>query len=87
MEARQMNFMVKLENITRSGNKITCTIFVEDAEQGFYAEYDCESNTMSDVVLPEGYEWCRSHIAQARYFLKSLIDKEAIPSRKTIMWY
>lgn len=80
-------FLVKLENIERNGNKITCIIFVESSRQGLYAEYDCETNTMSDVVLPEGYGWCRSHIAQARFFLKSLIHKEEIPGRKMIMWY
>ena len=84
---RSQTTMIKLTNIKKSDTFIYCTALVEDCKETFELSYDIENDNFEKFVLPTGYEWCKTHIAQAKRFLKSISPKEDYPSEKLIMWY
>ncbi len=79
--------MIKLTGITRSNGRITCAAYVEDSGQGIDLVFDESKAEFEKYDMPEGYEWCKSHIAHAKKYLKSLIGKQIESSERTIMWY
>lgn len=78
--------MVRLANITRNNGSITCDIFPEDSPSAGHLTVAIESGEFV-YSLPEGYEWCKSHVGHARRTLLQLASENRIPSRKLIMWY
>ncbi len=79
--------MIKLTKIKKLNKSIHCVALVEDCKETFELSYDIENDNFEKFVLPTGYEWCKTHIAQAKRFLKSISPKEDYPSEKLIMWY
>ncbi|MBP5433863.1 hypothetical protein [Ruminococcus sp.] len=79
--------MIKLTGIARNNNHITCTAYLEDSEQGMSLSFNEKTSDFEDCVLPQGYEWCISHINHAKKYLKSLIGKNISATEKLIMWY
>ena len=79
--------MVKLKDIERNDESITCVAFVEDCEEPINIEFSTENETIHSSPLPEGYEWCTSHIAHVRRALKRMVDENSFVSHTTIMWY
>lgn len=79
--------MIKLTKITRNDNIISCQAFVEDCDTCFTISLNETTSELEDYRLPQGYEWCASHIAHAKRYLKTLIGKSIISDEHTIMWY
>lgn len=42
---------------------------------------------MTADELPEGYKWCRSHLAHAERALSEMLETGKVEPRRTIMWY
>lgn len=79
--------MIKLMQIKREENKITCKALIEDCEIYTPLSYDIPSMTFDDYSLPEGYEWCDIHIHHAKRFFSSILKNgEDLPESRTIMW-
>lgn len=79
--------MVKLREIEQNNERITCVAFVEDCEQPIDIEFNTKDETIRSSPLPEGYEWCTSHIAHVRRTLKRMADENSFVSHTTVMWY
>lgn len=79
--------MIKLQEIKKSKNKITCTAFIEDCKEKINISLDVANKELLDIELPKDYEWCKKHIYYAKQYLISLIDNVPIPEQKIIMWY
>lgn len=79
--------MIRLTEIKKDKSIISCKAFVEDCEKGIVIEVDKDGNRMDNSSLPTGYESCVEHLTMARWFLKSLWDKQTVPEKKLIMWY
>ena len=79
--------MIKLKEIKRNSEIITCKAYVEDCEEAISLSFDISASTLKDVTLPQGYDWCDSHIFHAKDYLMEIASKETIPNNHTIMWY
>ena len=79
--------MVKLREIERNNESIICIAFVEDCEEPINIEFKLKDETIHSSPLPEGYEWCTSHIVHVRRALKHMADENALVSHTTVMWY
>ena len=79
--------MIRLTEIQRNNGKIQCEAYVEDCDSAITLSLDEKTAELSEVELPKGYEWCKSHIAHARKFLRTLIGADQIPAQRVIMWY
>ena len=79
--------MIELKNITRSSKRITCNAYIEDHTEAVGLVFDEDKGDFEPYVLPNGYEWCTSHIAHARRYMETLRGKEFNPHDRTIMWY
>ena len=79
--------MIILTEITRNNGCITCVAYVEDCKQRIDLSFSESKAEFDRFDMPENYEWCKSHIAHAKKYLKSLIGNNIAPSEKTIMWY
>ena len=79
--------MIKLSNIVKSKSEISCLAEVEDCSSPFELIYDINDDTLNRYQLPNGYEWCESHVSHALSYLRSLKNKTDIPNEKIIMWY
>ena len=78
--------MVILKNIKRISDGITCDAFVEDAKAPVFLSLSRDGMFRSGS-LPDGYEYCTTHITKAKWYLTSIMDAECIPENWTIMWY
>lgn len=79
--------MIKLKNIVKNKASICCSAVLEDCDNPVSLTLDLEKKEFKDFAFPEGYEYCKEHISQAKRYLLSLADKSQIPHEKTIMWY
>lgn len=79
--------MVKLENISRTGDVITCDAFVEDCKEAIQLTFNVTDNVLKAGTLPEGYEWCTAHLRMAKYALEEISESNSAEKRRTIMWY
>ena len=79
--------MVKLKNIRRTNGFIVCEAFVEDCTESIELKLNETSAELDDYNLPDGYDWCISHVTHARKFLRTLIGKPNESTQRTIMWY
>lgn len=79
--------MVRLKNIKVNDFCATCDAFVEDCDTPVFLKYDYKNQRLNDYKLPQGYEYCSSHIKHAQNYLETIINKENVPNDYTIMWY
>ena len=79
--------MVKLKQISRGGKYITCTAYIEDCKEPVELTFHTPDELMQNTPLPQGYEWCTSHLLHAKKALKELSQKELPETQITIMWY
>lgn len=77
--------MIRLNNISRTGDVITCEALLEDCETAIQLSYNIEKMDFAPFAFPAGYEYCRSHIAHARAFLRD--NYEDLPEATSIHWY
>ena len=78
--------MIKLKNIEKNNHIISCNILPEDSQQEGRLLVDLNSEKEYEYKLPEGYEWCKNHVAHAIKFLLSVSRDKEIPNEKLIMW-
>lgn len=79
--------MIKLTQIKKQGNFISCYAFVEDSKTPFELVYNVELDEVEPYELPKGYEYCKAHVRMAKYFFRKKIESENLPTEKLIMWY
>ena len=75
--------MIKLKNIQKKVDCVTCDAYLEDCETAAPLKLNTKSGVLADYHLPDGYEWCKSHIGHAKNFLLS----SKLPKETVIMWY
>lgn len=78
--------MIRLKNIRKQNSIITCDAYIEDCKEPVTFSMNADDPESFSVELPEGYEWCKSHVFCAKRFLASLANAERIPEQKTIAW-
>ena len=78
--------MIRLTQIEKKNNIITCQAYFEDSVEVGGLVYDTDKQDFAQVVFPPGFEWCRAHVAQARRFFNQLGGGNP-PKEKLIMWY
>jgi len=79
--------MIKLTQIKKNKNEISCMALVEDCTIPFELIYNIKSDEFQPYELPKGYEYCKSHIAHAKRELERISKKEICPQERLIMWY
>ncbi|MCR4744721.1 MAG: hypothetical protein K5894_05765 [Lachnospiraceae bacterium] len=79
--------MIKLKEIEKKENQITCNAFVEDCNTAIPMKYNISKGVFSDCSLPVDYKWCKMHLIYAKRFVESLALKDNIPRERLIMWY
>lgn len=79
--------MVKLKNIKKNHDLISCDFFPEDAKTPGNIVYDAAKDEIVSCGYPEGYEWCDNHLSHAVDFLASVSKNDNLPEIKLIMWY
>ena len=77
--------MVKLENIQRDNDRITCDAYPEDSKIPVRMEVSISTGEVRRSEFPKGYEYCTMHIRQAKWFL--LKNADHLPDSDLIMWY
>ena len=77
--------MINLKNIRKVDGNILCDAFPEDCGVPVPLVLNVKNETVSPYTLPDGYEWCMSHIEHAKRFLLSVSDK--LPKEFLLMWY
>lgn len=87
-ERSQMHIMILLKNIKRKDNVITMDAFIEDCAEALPLIYDVQKQDFQPYVPPKGYEWCRGHVAHAKWNLQKILkNNEELPEMRHIMWY
>ena len=76
--------MVRLRKIERNDIMISCTAFFEDCASPVDLSFDTKKKEFLPFTFPEGYEWCKSHIAHIKRYLLATPD---FPSERNLMWY
>lgn len=79
--------MIRLIQITKADNKISCLAYVEDCETPIKLVYDIDKDEMQPYQLPNGYEYCTTHIRMAATYFRDKIAGEGYPKERLIMWY
>ena len=79
--------MIRLTEIARNNGYITCVAYIEDSITGVDLSFDESKEEFGNYNMPEGYEWCVSHINHVKKYFSSLIGKRIEVTDKTIMWY
>lgn len=78
--------MIKLKNIKRINNIISCKILPEDATSYGSLVVDVSTRSVMDYDLPDGYKWCKNHIYHAAEALYRMGLSNDIPSEKNVVW-
>jgi len=78
--------MVKLRQIKRNGDSITCNAFVEDCAEPVKLIFNILDGSIQNSPLPKGYEWCTAHIRHAGAHLEQMAKAAEIPEQRNIMW-
>lgn len=79
--------MIKLTQINKFDNCITCLAYVEDCKTPIELVYRIDRKEMCPYHLPDGYEYCTSHIGMARSYFRDKFADEGCPEERLIMWY
>ncbi len=78
--------MLKLKNIKKDNDIISCDVFPEGDNQKGILKYDLLNKSIIELKMPNDYNYLAPYIVYAtRYFDKT--DLEKIPKEKTFMWY
>lgn len=79
--------MINLKQIKKINNTIECYAYIEDCEEAIHLTLDLSKREFKDYILPNGYEWCKTHIAHAKFALLKMDDENKIEQERLIMWY
>ena len=77
--------MVRLENIKRDSDRVSCDAYPEDSKFPVHMEVSIKTGEVTRTDLPKGYEHCTMHIRHAKRFL--LTNADDLPESRLIMWY
>ena len=77
--------MVKLENIKRENDCISCDAYPEDSKTPVHLEVAISTGDITRSDMPKGYEHCLMHIRHAKRFL--LTNADNLPKSRLLMWY
>ncbi len=77
--------MIKLKNIKKNNDTISCLIYPEDSKEPGNLIINL-STKVEKYNLPDGYDWCKYHVSHASRALIELAQQKDIPSEKLIMW-
>lgn len=86
MIRRLMNSMVRLKNIKKNNMLIECDIIPEDSKEFGHVTVALDTKELKAYSLPNGYEWCRNHIAHVQTALLEMAHDGVIPHEKLVMW-
>lgn len=78
--------MIKLLNIKKNNSIIECDIVPEDSIVSGHMIVDTSLNMIKSYYLPDGYEWCTSHVDHAKEVMIRMSKNTDIPKEKLIMW-
>lgn len=78
--------MIKLRNIRRINNIISCKILPEDAISFGSLVVDVSNYRIIDYDLPEGYKWCINHVHHAAEALYRMASTNEITTEKNVIW-
>ncbi len=80
--------MVKLRNIERHENNVTCDAYLESCSVPVKLVYDIKKRTFEEFDYPKGFDYCTEHICMVKWFIEDTLKANALfPTDKTIMWY
>ena len=77
--------MVKLKNIKKSNNTITCDFWPEDSELPGTLTVNLVTQKIESCEFPSEYEWCENHAQHSARYLLNTSDN--LPKEKTLFWY
>lgn len=77
--------MVQLKNIEKKNNSIRCLVFPEDSKEPGTVNVDLSKESF-EYALPDGYEWCESHVRHAVRALIDMAKSNSLVKEKLIMW-
>ena len=79
--------MVRLRDIHKVGDQLVCSVYVEDSAGPMSMSFDMKSGDFNHSPLPEGYEYCTTHVWKARRVLEKMAASGEIRPNWTVMWY
>lgn len=77
--------MIQLKNIEKKYNTIQCLIIPEDGKEPGTVNVDLSKESF-EYSLPDGYEWCESHVHHAVRALIDMTKSNSLVKEKFIMW-
>ena len=81
-----MCIVITLKNIKVSDKEIVCDAYVEDCHTPVSLCFDRNKRKCEPYQLPDGYEWCKSHVHHAeKYFCT--VENAEISRERVILWY
>ena len=78
--------MIKLKNIKKRGEIITCDAYVEDCPEAVSITVNISEESVQNSPLPKEYEWCKGHISQARWALIRMAETGEMKENWNIYW-
>ena len=79
--------MVKLKDINRTDEGISCNAYVEGCKIPVKLFLKSADADMVSDDLPDGYEYCTSHLGFVERYIRTLFDASELPEERLIMWY
>ena len=78
--------MIRLRSAKREGDRIVCLGYVEDCKVPVHIAVKLNGESESGE-LPEGYEYCTSHIRQGERYLLKREKEGTLSDNMLVMWY
>ena len=78
--------MIKLRDIRRINNIISCRILPEDATSFGSLVVDVSNHSIMAYDLPDGYKWCINHVHHAAEALYRMDSTNIITTEKNVTW-
>ena len=79
--------MVKLFDIKKSENKISCSYTPETSSLKGYVEVDARTQEVTDVKFSEYEYGKKTYVAHVRAKLSELLTAKKIPNEIVVNWY
>lgn len=79
--------MVRLKNIVRNGDAVTCDIIPEDSKAAGTLTVDLLKEDIAGYTLPPGYESCFCHVRHACRAIIQDVKAGNLPRERLVMWY
>lgn len=79
--------MIRLKNITRNGDTVTCDIIPEDSKERGTLTVDLLKEDIAAYTLPPGFEDCRVHVRHACTAIIEDVKADTLPRERLVMWY